>query len=95
MKIAKEFILRQIADEYVLVPTGKTTEDFNGIISLSQTGAYIYEHIEACDSFDVLVKQMLDLYNIDQDTLVKDINEFLNKMIQAGVLTFTDINKQW
>lgn len=27
MKKMKEFILREVADEYILIPTGKTTED--------------------------------------------------------------------
>ncbi|MCD7809256.1 MAG: PqqD family protein, partial [Erysipelotrichaceae bacterium] len=88
MKKNKEFIMRQIADEYILVPTGNTTEDFNGIISMSQTGAYIYEHIEECSSFDELVKKMLDLYDVDEEILVSDINEFLNKMLQLEIIKF-------
>ena len=29
MKIVKEYILREIAGEYILVPTGETTQEFN------------------------------------------------------------------
>ena len=52
MKKIQEFILREVADEYILIPTGKTTETFNGIISLSETAAFIYEHLEEAPSFD-------------------------------------------
>lgn len=37
MKIVKEFVLREIAGEAILVPTGATSQDFNGMISLSAT----------------------------------------------------------
>ena len=37
MKIVKEFILREIAGECVLVPTGATSQEFNGMITISDT----------------------------------------------------------
>lgn len=40
MKIAKEFILREIAGECVLIPTGTTTQEFNGLITLSETAKW-------------------------------------------------------
>ena len=33
MRIAKEFILREIAGECVLVPTGDTTREYNGLLN--------------------------------------------------------------
>ena len=33
MKISKEFILREIAGEYILVPVGKTALTFNGLVN--------------------------------------------------------------
>ena len=50
MKKIKEFILREVADEYILIPTGKTTEEFNGMITLSETAPFIYEHIDIFES---------------------------------------------
>lgn len=42
MRIAKEFILREIAGECVLVPTGATTQEFNGLITMSDTARFIW-----------------------------------------------------
>ena len=55
MKIVKEFILREIAGECVLVPTGATTQEFNGLITLSDTARFIWEHIEQADSLEDMV----------------------------------------
>lgn len=46
MKIVKEFILREIAGECVLVPTGATSQEFNGMITISDTAKFIWENIE-------------------------------------------------
>ena len=43
MKIKDNFILRKVADSYVVVPVGKLTLDFNGIINLNETGAFLFE----------------------------------------------------
>ena len=49
MKIVKEFILRNIAGECVLVPTGATTQEFNGLITMSDTAKFIWENIEKAE----------------------------------------------
>ncbi len=38
MKIKEDFILRKVADSYVVVPVNDMTVDFNGIINLNETG---------------------------------------------------------
>ena len=39
MKIKEDFILRKVADSYVVVPVNNMSLDFNGIINLNETGA--------------------------------------------------------
>ena len=53
MKIVKEFILREIAGECVLVPTGATSQEFNGMITISDTAKFIWENIEKVDGLDI------------------------------------------
>ena len=43
MKIKEDFVLRKVADSYVVVPVNKLTLDFNGIINLNETGAFLFE----------------------------------------------------
>ena len=84
MKKMKEFILREVADEYILIPTGKTTEEFNGIISLTETAAFIYNHIEEADSFEALINMITSEYNVDKETAAKDAYVFINHMISTS-----------
>lgn len=45
MKRTKEFIKRNIAGEIVLVPSGQTAREFNGMVTLTGTGEFIWESI--------------------------------------------------
>ena len=86
MKRFGEFVKREISGEILLIPTGKTTEAFNGIITLSEVGDFIWEHIEEVDSFDALLNLILEEYDIDKETLAKDTSAFMNQLLRVGMI---------
>lgn len=95
MKKIKEFILREVADEYLLIPTGHTTEEFNGIITLTESAAFIYEYLEEAKTFEELILMITKEYEIDEKTAMQDAYEFINHMLQIGMITLTDKEKNW
>lgn len=92
MKKIAEFEKRVVADEIILVPTGKTAEGFRGLITLSEVAAFIWDHLEEVQSFEELLKLILENYETDQQTAVKDIVEFLNQLLRVGIIRPTDKN---
>ena len=86
MKRYGEFVKREISGEILLIPTGKTAEAFNGIITLSEVGDFIWEHIEEVDSFDALLNLILEEYDIDKETLAKDTSAFMNQLLRVGMI---------
>ena len=46
MKISKEFVLREIAGDYVIVPTGEAAYRFQGLITVNDTGAFLWEQLK-------------------------------------------------
>ena len=46
MKTNSEFILREIAGEAVLIPTGEASQNLNGMIHLTETGAFIWKQVD-------------------------------------------------
>lgn len=95
MKIIKEFILRNIADEYVLIPTGETTQEFNGLITLSDTAKFIWENIEKVDSLEELIDSLLNEYEIDRETATRDSVAFIKGLVKEGFVVCTKEDATW
>jgi hypothetical protein len=92
MKRIKEYIKRNIAGEIVLVPAGQTAEDFNGMITLTESGDFIWEHLEEARDFNHLVELILEEYDIDKETAAQDASAFLMQLLQAGMIQPSGIN---
>lgn len=86
MKIKDSFILRKVADSYVVVPVGKQTLDFNGIINLNETGAFLFELLQKGAEKDELVNKLLDEYEVDRDRASADVDKFIQSVKDADVL---------
>lgn len=86
MKLKKEFILREIAGEYILVPTGETTLNFNGLITVNELGAFIWNNIEKVNSEEDILKLILDEYEVEENIAREDLNEFLDKLKGAEII---------
>lgn len=41
------FVLRQLMEDFILIPCGKTAETVNQVLTLSETAAFIYERAES------------------------------------------------
>lgn len=86
MIIKKDFILRKVADSYVVVPVGKLTLDFNGIINLNETGAFLFELLQEGAEKEELLRKMLEEYDVTPEKAAADIDVFLKKAEEADVL---------
>ncbi len=86
MKIKEDFMLRKIADSYVVVPVNQMTLDFNGIINLNETGAFLFELLQNGAEREELVEKMLDEYDVTRDKAEKDIDTFICKIKEADII---------
>ena len=56
MRVDKEFVLREIAGDYIIIPTGKTVLEFNGLITVNEVGVSIWNMLQKEVTFDKLVQ---------------------------------------
>ena len=94
MKIVKEFILREIAGECVLVPTGATSQEFNGMITVSDTARFIWENIEKAGDLEE-IQMVLDTYEIDEETARRDTIAFIAALLENGFIECTKEDGTW
>ena len=85
MKIKNDFILRKVADSYVVVPVGKMTLDFNGIINLNETGAFLFGELQKGADREELIQKLLAEYDVTPEKAANDIDIFIQKAKDADL----------
>lgn len=86
MKVKEGYRLREIAGETIVVSIGGTALNFKEIITLNETGAFLWKQLENECHEEILLKHLLEEYDVDTKTATSDIQCFLNKMRQADLL---------
>lgn len=86
MKVKEDFLLREVAGCYVVVPVGKATVDFSGMLNLNETGAFLWEHLQEDTTKEELLKIMLDAYDVSEDIASTDIDNFIKKLEDANLI---------
>lgn len=85
MKLKEGFILRSVAGETVVIPTGDDL-DLNMMITLNGTGKFLWERLEkGADEAD-LTAALLAEYDVDEQTAQNHVERFLKKLNEHGFL---------
>ena len=85
MKIKDGYILRQIAGEYVVIPSGNDL-DLNMMITLNETGSFLWEKLTAGAQEAELVQALLEEYEVDRQTAENAVSGFLRKLREQDLL---------
>lgn len=86
LKLDKEYVLRQIGDDCVIVPVGKAALDFNGMITVNETGAFLWEQLVKGTSKEGLLETLMETYEVTQEEAERDIDEFLDVLYKNNIL---------
>lgn len=86
MKVKDNLILREIAGSWIIVPVGEMVVEFNGLMNLSESGAFLWKKLADGAEMNELVKEMLIEYDIDEDTAKSDVKEFVGQLQEKGLL---------
>jgi len=86
MKVKDGFVLRQIAETWVVVPIGQRVVEFNGLVSLSESAALLWSMLEKGAKQQELLDALLTEYKIDEETALIDIESFIDCLREKGFL---------
>ena len=87
MKLKSGFALRQIAGENVIIPMGMDTINFNRLITLNASAAWLWERLQD-KTFDenIIADMLVEHYGIDQELAYKDARQICKSWSEIGVL---------
>ncbi len=87
MKIKDTFLLKNVAGKTIVVPVGKATLDFNAIITLNETGAFLFAKLQEKDMTETeLIDALLEEYDVSKEQATSDIERFVKSITDAGVV---------
>ena len=86
MKIKEGFVLRDVMDEYIVMPTGDNIAKFDGAVVLNEVSAFIYRLLKHPMCREDLLTAILNEYDVDEATASSDLETLLNKLDEMGVL---------
>lgn len=85
MKVDKKFVLREIADTWVVIPTASQTVDFSRLLHLSDTAAFLWRQMETEISREDLLERLMKEYDVSKGEAEKDLEEFIKDLEKLGV----------
>lgn len=87
MKIKEGFILRSICGEHVVVGEGLTQVNFNKMLSLNETAAYLWKEAQGKEfTKEDLVQFLLEKYEVSPEQAAADVDKLVTIWIQEGVV---------
>ena len=86
MKIKKGFILRQMCGENIVTAEGLEHINFNKLISLNATAAFLWEKVEGKEfTAEEMAQYLVEEYGIDMELALTDAGKLAQSWIDAGI----------
>jgi hypothetical protein len=86
MRLKNGFVLREMCGEHIVSGEGIEHINFNKLISLNSTAAFLWKEAEGRDfTAETLAELLIDRYGIDKELAMKDSENLINAWIEAGI----------
>lgn len=86
LKIKDTFLIKTVAGRTIVVPVGSAALDFNAVVSLNETGAFLFTQLQKADMTESeLADALCAEYDVTREIAEKDISAFIKKIEEAGM----------
>jgi hypothetical protein len=87
MKLREGFILRDVAGNSFVVATGALSAEFHGMITLNETGKFIWKMLEKGAEKDEIIEALCAEYEVDdKNIVVADVDAFIEKLEKDNII---------
>ena len=86
MKLIEGFRLRPLGKEYIVTPESVAQINFNKMISLNSSAAYLWKSVEGREfSPEDIKRLLLDRYDVEEEIAGRDAEAIARTWIEAGI----------
>lgn len=86
MKLKKNFVLRQVAGTWVVLPLAEETVNFSGMLKLNDSGAMLWRELEKGGDRVALTDALTAEYDVSRERAEEDVDAFIDHLLKAGCL---------
>ena len=84
LQINKDFVLRKVCGVNVVLPMGLQVKDFGGALVLNDTGALIYEQLEAGKTAEEAAAALTAEYDVTPEKALASVQKTIDSRREAG-----------
>ena len=86
MKLNGRYRLRKVGDTFIVVKLGGgQSVNFSQLITVNETGAFIFKKLEGETTMDELVAAIMEEYEIDETGAREAAETYVNKLVDLGI----------
>ena len=86
MKIKKGFSMRNIAGSNIVVPVGKAGDIFNGMITLNDSGAFLWKAMQKDTTINEVVARLTSEYEVSTEQATADVQKFVAMLRENNLI---------
>lgn len=86
MKLKSNYVLRQVADIWVVLPLAEENLNLHGMLTLNNAGSLLWKALERGCGRQELVEELTAKYEVSHEQSAMDVDEFLQKLREIGCL---------
>ena len=86
MQISKNYVLRTIAGDNLLVPLGGSSTETKGMILLNELSLFVYESIQKEQTEDEILSRILEEYDVEIPQAAADLGEIISEFTKLGII---------
>ena len=85
-RINPDFILREIAGEYTIIPTGGDNVFSNAVMAPNETAVFLWEAFQQPSTIQDVVVEAMQKYDATEEQIYKSISNFVKQSLEFKVL---------
>ncbi len=86
MKLKIDFIVRNVADKSVAIALGENEIGFDGMLTMNDSAAFIFECLKTDTDTASIIKAFLEEYDATPEQAENTVNNFIAKLRKAGLI---------
>ena len=86
MRLKENYVLRQVADVWVVLPLGEATMNLDGMIKLNETGMMLWRALEKGAGREQMAEALMAEYAVEREQVLADVDAFVAKLAEVGCI---------